>query len=43
MPERAIVAPNKASKAATVAATVEDDAEEEGFNAHLKDTFEGIN
>jgi hypothetical protein len=43
VPERAIVAPDKASEAATVAATVKDDAQEEGFNAHLKDTFKGIN
>jgi hypothetical protein len=26
-----------------VPATVEDDAEEEGFDAHLEETFEGIN
>jgi hypothetical protein len=39
----AIVALDEASKAATVAATVEDNAEEEGFDAHLEDTFEGIN
>jgi hypothetical protein len=42
VPERAIVAPDKASEAATVANTVKDDAEE-SFNAHLKDTFKGIN
>jgi hypothetical protein len=43
VPERAIVAPNEASEAATVAATVEDATEKEGFNAHLEYNFEGIN
>jgi hypothetical protein len=38
VPEGAIVAPDKASEAATV----EDGAEEEGFNAHLKDNFKGL-
>jgi hypothetical protein len=42
VPEGAIVAPDKASKAATVAATVEDGVKEEGFDAHLEDTFEGL-
>ena len=42
VPEGAIVAPNEASKAATVAATVEDGVEEEGFDAYLEDTFEGL-
>jgi hypothetical protein len=42
VPKRAIVAPDEASEAATVTATVEDNAEEEGFDAHLEDTFEGI-
>jgi hypothetical protein len=42
VPKDAIVAPDEASKAATVAATVEDSVEKEGFDVHLEDTFEGL-
>jgi hypothetical protein len=42
VPEDAIVAPDEASKAATLAATVEDGVEKEGFDVHLEDTFEGL-
>jgi hypothetical protein len=42
VPKRAIITPNKASKAATVANIVKDNVEE-SFNTHLKNTFKSIN
>jgi hypothetical protein len=42
VPKGAIVAPNKASKATIVAATIKDSVKKEGFNAYLKDTFKSL-